>query len=124
MSLKNPEIRFTYEYQDGYAPQYVNGALGGVSPRGEIIANFFFEKPILPTMVTNEITSSGTIGGEIAEEPAEMRSTFVRAVTTGVILNYDNARNLHAWLVEKLKELEFLQQGKGPVKPGPKEFGH
>ncbi len=124
MSLKKPEIRFTYEYQEGYVPLYINGALGGVSPRGEIIANFFFEKPLLPTMVANEITPAGTIGGEIAEEPSDMRSSFVRSVTSGVILNYDNARNLHAWLGEKIKELEFLQQGKGLVKPGPKEFGH
>ena len=124
MSLNKPEIKFISEYEPGSAPHYVNGALGGVSPRGEIIANFFFEKPVLPMRVTNEILPNGTIGGEIAEEPAEMRSTFVRAVTTGVILNYDNARNLHAWLGEKIKELEFLQQGKGAVKPGTKEFGH
>jgi len=124
MSPKNPEIRFTYEYREGYGPHYVNGALGGVSPRGEIIANFFFEKPALPTMVVNEITPSGTIGGEIVEEPAEMRSSFIRVVTTGVILNHESARNLHAWLGEKIKELEFFQQGQGVIKPGPKEFGH
>ena len=112
MSLKKPEIRFTYEYLEGYAPHYVNGALGGVSPRGEIIANFFFEKPVLPTMVANEITSSGNIGGEIAEEPADMRSTFVRAVTTGVILNYENARNLHSWLGEKSKSSNFSSRAR------------
>ena len=124
MPLKNPEIRFTYQYEEGYGPHYVNGALGGVSPRGEIIANFFFEKPVLPTMVANEITPGGTIGGEIAEEPADMRNSFVRAVSTGIILNYDNALNLHAWLGEKIKELEFLQQGQGAMKPGQREFGH
>jgi hypothetical protein len=124
MSLKKQELRFTYEYRQGYEPHYINGALGGVSPRGEIIANFFFEKPVLPTLVANEITANGAIGGEIAEEPADMRNTFVRAVTTGIVLNYDNARNLHAWLGEKIKELEFLQQGQGAVRPGPKEFGH
>ena len=124
MSLKNPEIRFTYQYEEGYGPHYVNGALGGVSPRGEIIANFFFEKPVLPTMVANEITPGGTIGGEIAEEPADMRNSFVRAVSTGIILNYENALNLHAWLGEKIKELEFLHQGQGATKPGPREFGH
>lgn len=123
MSLKQPEIRFTYEYPEGFEPRYVNGALGGVSPRGEIIANFFFEKPSLPTMVAHDITPSGTIGGETIQEPADLRSTFVRAVTAGVILNYENARNLHAWLGEKIKELEFVQQ-QGTVKPGPKEFGH
>ncbi len=124
MPLKKPEIRFIYEYQEGYGPHYVNGALGGVSPRGEIIANFFLEKPVLPMMVANEITPNGSIGGEIAEEPADMRSNFVRAVSTGIILNYDNARNLHAWLGEKIKELEFLQQGQGAMRPGPQEFGH
>jgi hypothetical protein len=124
MSLKNQEIRFSYEYQEGYGPHYVNGALGGVSPRGEIIANFFFEKPTLPTMVANEITPNGTIGGEVVEEPADMRNSFVRSVATGIVLNYDNARNLHSWLGEKIKELEFLQQGQGALPPGIKEFGH
>ncbi len=124
MSLKNQEIRFTYEYQEGYGPHYVNGALGGVSPRGEIIANFFFEKPTLPTMVANEITPNGTIGGEVVEEPTDMRNSFVRSVATGIVLNYDSARNLHSWLGEKIKELEFLQQGQGALPPGIKEFGH
>ena len=122
--MKKQEIRFTYEYQDGYEPKYVNGALGGVSPRGEIIASFFFEKPGMPTMVANEITSAGTIGSEIIEEPADLRTSFVRSVSSGIILTYENARNLHLWLGEKLKELEFIQQQQGAVKATPKEFGH
>ncbi len=124
MSMLKQEIRFIYEYPEGFQQQYVNGALGGVSPRGEIIANFFIEKPILPKAVSNEITPSGIIGAETVEEPADLRNTFVRAVTGGIILSYDNARNLHNWLGEKIKELEFLQQGKGNAKPGGREFGH
>lgn len=124
MSVLKQEVRFIYEYPEGYSQQYVNGALGGVSPRGEIIANFFIEKPRLPLAVTNEITPTGTIGAETVEEPVDIRNTFVRAVTSGVILSYDNAKNLHAWLGEKIKELEFLQPGHGGVKPGGREFGH
>lgn len=124
MSLKNPEIRFSYEYREGSEPQYVNGAIGGVSPRGEIIAHFFFEKPTLPKRVVSEITPAGAIGSETVEEPADMRSSFVRAVTGGIILNYENARNLHTWLGEKIKELEFLQQSQGAAKPATREFGH
>lgn len=124
MSLNNPEIRFMYEYEEGYELRYVNGALGGVGPRGEIIANFFFEKPVLPKLVVNEVSPNGTIGGEVVEEPAAIRNTFVRSVTTGVILNYENARNLHAWLGDKIRELEFLQQGQGGAKAGSREFGH
>lgn len=39
------KINFKYKFSDAYNPVYVNGAYGGVNPRGEIVINFYFERP-------------------------------------------------------------------------------
>jgi hypothetical protein len=41
-------IKFVYGKPEDVRPVYVNGAYGGISPRGELIVNFFFERPDLP----------------------------------------------------------------------------
>ncbi|MDD2338400.1 MAG: hypothetical protein PHD01_17730 [Geobacteraceae bacterium] len=106
------EVRFRYEIPEGYAPVYVNGAHGGVSPRGEIIIHFYHERPPLPVSITHEITPAGTIGREIAQEPDEPGNTLSRAVDAGVILSYENAKNFHHWLGEKVKEMEALEKAR------------
>jgi hypothetical protein len=112
------EVRFCYVVPDNYAPVFVNGAHGGVSPRGEIIINFYHERPLLPVSITHEITPAGTIGKEIAQEPADAGATMSRAVETGVILSYDNAKNFHHWLGERLKELESLEKARAAFATG------
>ncbi len=117
------EVRFCYVVPDSYAPVFVNGAHGGVSPRGEIIINFYHERPLLPASITHEITSSGTIGKEIAQEPSDAGNTMSRAVETGVILSYDNARNFHHWLGERLKEMESLEKARAAFATGAQGDG-
>lgn len=112
MSAKKPEITFKYIFPYDYNPLYVNGAQGGISPRGEIIANFFVERPPLPLSVSNELNPDGTIGQEAGVEPADLKSSMVRYVSTGVILNYQTAREIHQWLGEKIREMEFISQAK------------
>lgn len=118
-----PEVRFRYEIAEDYTPVYVNGAHGGVSPRGEIIINFYHERPPLPSAITHEITPAGTIGREIGQEPAEPVNTLCRAVAAGVILSYDNARNFHHWLGERLKEMESLEKARSAQAAGGGESG-
>jgi hypothetical protein len=42
------KIKFVYSKPEEVRPIYVNGAYGGISPRGELICSFFFEHPDLP----------------------------------------------------------------------------
>jgi len=118
-----PEVRFRYEIPGDYSPVYVNGAHGGVSPRGEIIIHFYHERPLLPVSITHEITPAGTIGREIAQEPAEPKNTLCRAVDAGVILSYENAKNFHNWLGERLKEMEALEKARTAFVEGAHEDG-
>jgi hypothetical protein len=111
MSKHDPAITFKYIFKYDYNPVYVNGAHGGVSPRGEIVANFYLERQPLPNEITHAINPDGTIGADVvAVDPENLDSTIVRYVSSGVVLNHPNAKALHAWLGEKVAELERLMQ--------------
>lgn len=110
MSNKKPEMTFKYIFTYDYSPVYVNGAHGGVSPRGELVMNFYLERQPLPNAVSHEITPAGTIGPETDVEPSDLGRSLVRQVINGVVLNYQSARELHYWLGEKVKEMEALEQ--------------
>jgi hypothetical protein len=111
MSKQAPSISFKYIFKYDYNPVYVNGAHGGVSPRGEIIANFYLERQPLPNEISHAINQDGSIGTDVvAMEPANLSNTIVRFVSSGVVLNYQNAKVMHSWLGEKITELEKLMQ--------------
>ncbi|ACH39707.1 MULTISPECIES: hypothetical protein [Citrifermentans] len=109
---KKNEMTFKYIFQYDYNPVYVNGAHGGISPRGELVMNFYLERQPLPNAITHEITQAGTIGPETEVEPSDLTRSLVRQVINGVVVNYNTARELHYWLGEKLKEMEALEQAR------------
>ncbi|MBT0663853.1 hypothetical protein KI809_06015 [Geobacter pelophilus] len=111
-SVKKPQIIFKYLFAEDYNPVYVNGAHGGVSPRGELVVHFYLERSGIPVAITQEINANGTIGAVIDEVPADFNQTLYRAVESGIVLNYESARTIHGWLGERIKELEALQQAK------------
>jgi len=115
MSSNKPEMKFKYIFTYDYNPVYINGAHGGVSPRGELVMNFYLERQPLPNAITHEITPAGTIGPETEVEPSDLSRSLVRHVTNGVVLSYQTARELHYWLGEKLKEMEALAEAKSQM---------
>ena len=113
MSKHDPSITFKYIFKYDYNPVYINGAHGGVSPRGEIVANFYLERQPLPNEITHAINPDGTIGADIIEvDPINLNNIIVRYVSSGVVLNYQNAKVLHGWLGDKIAELERLMPGR------------
>jgi len=115
MSNKKNEMTFKYIFQYDYNPIYVNGAHGGISPRGELVMNFYLERQPLPNSIAHEITAAGTIGPETDVEPSDLSRSLVRQVINGVVVNYQTARELHYWLGEKLKEMEALEQARAAM---------
>jgi len=115
MSSKKNEMTFKYIFQYDYNPIYVNGAHGGISPRGELVMNFYLERQPLPNSIAHEITPAGTIGPETAVDPSDLTRSLVRQVINGVVVNYQTARELHYWLGEKVKEMEALEQARAAM---------
>ena len=109
MSKPDSSISFKYIFKYDYNPVYINGAHGGVSPRGEIVANFYLERQPLPNEITHAINPDGTIGADIIDvDPKNLNNIIVRYVSSGVVLNHQNAKALHNWLGDKIAELERL----------------
>jgi len=115
MSNKKPEMTFKYIFTYDYNPIYVNGAHGGISPRGELVMNFYLERQPLPNAISHEITPAGTIGNETEVEPSDLGRSLVRQVINGVVLNLQTARELSYWLSEKVKEMEAMEQAKAAM---------
>lgn len=113
MSKHDQEITFKYIFKYDYNPAYINGAHGGISPRGEIVANFYLERPPLPNEITHAINADGSIGADvIAADPENLDRIIVRYVSSGVVLNYQNAKVMHGWLGDRIAELERLMQAR------------
>jgi hypothetical protein len=123
VSDKKPEINFKYIFNYGYNPVYVNGAQGGISPRGELVMNFYLERLPLPNSISHEINPNGTIGNPTSEEPEDLKNSLVRFIDTGIILNYESTRNLHFWMGERLKEMEAIERAKANLNSGELEPG-
>ena len=100
------QINFIYKFSEDYNPKYVNGAYGGVSPTGEIVANFYLERMPIPKKVEQEVTKDGKLGDEIRTEPESHGHNMIRFVETGVVFNLRHAKEFHAWLGTKIGELE------------------
>ncbi|MBT0666164.1 hypothetical protein KI809_17775 [Geobacter pelophilus] len=113
--MSKSQIIFKYLFAEDYNPVYVNGAHGGVSPRGEIVTHFYLERSGVPASITHEV-DGGAIGSEIAQVPADFGQTLYRAVEAGIVMNYDSARSFHQWLGERLKELEALHEAREEAK--------
>ncbi|RII28154.1 MAG: hypothetical protein CXR30_13150 [Geobacter sp.] len=113
MSKQDPAISFKYIFKYDYNPVYINGAHGGLSPRGEIVANFYLERPPLPNEITHSINPDGSIGADaVAVDPENLNNIIVRYVSNGVVLSHQNAKALHVWLGDKIEELERLMQAR------------
>jgi len=48
---------------------------------------------------------------------------MVRFIEAGVVMNYQNARELHLWLGERVKEMEALERAKATI-PAGKDVTH
>ena len=104
--MSGHKIRFKYSISDNYTPKYINGAYGGITPRGEIVVNFFFERNDMPVSQEYSVTPDGKLGSEMSSVPEDVSSTICRHVETGIILTLNSAKELSGWLNEKIAILE------------------
>lgn len=102
-------IKYKYIFKDDYNPRYANGAYGGLTSRGEISVNFFYERPALPKEQIHAI-ENGKIGELISNDPDDNAATLVRVIESGVILNIQTAKQVVDWLQAKISIIEKLKK--------------
>lgn len=108
--MNDRTVRFKYKFPDHYNPKYVNGAYGGIGPRGELVVNFYLERQPIPKEETYKVSEKGALGEPFDRTPEDLRSQIIRFVQTGVVLNLESAKSIHKWLGDHINNLE---QAKG-----------
>lgn len=106
MDSKKPldHINFKYIFDDSYNPKYVNGAIGALTPKNEIVMNFYLERTAIPKKMTHKI-----VNGVLSEpefEPKDHENNYIRYIQDGIVLSYDSAIQIKDWLEKRIKELE------------------
>jgi hypothetical protein len=97
--LEKPTIAFDYIKTSGFQSLHVDGAIGGMTPRGDVNVAFFAERAALPRRLVHELNDDGTLG-EIKD--MESRNSVVREMSVGVVMSAQVAEELHKWLGDQI----------------------
>ena len=104
--MSGKTVRFVYENANDYRVVYANGAQGGLSPQGEMIVNFFVEKPANPFDERRPLAEDGSVGEPIPESATITEYQIVRSISTSVVMSLDCARRVKTWLENILNALD------------------
>ena len=104
------EITFKYIFADDYNPTYVNGVYGGINPKGDLALNFFYERSALPKKETYILTPARTLDSAKKCLPEDLKTSMVRFISSGIILDLRGAKDIFSWLKEKIDELEKFEK--------------
>jgi len=102
------KVRFIYIPLESNEKHFINGAYGGLTPRGEIICNFFFEYRELPD--SEEATFEGDKLNVLIAPITEPE--IIREIKCSIIMNPAQARSIAKWLVEKADDYDKHFGGK------------
>ncbi|MCA0234023.1 MAG: hypothetical protein LCH91_26440 [Bacteroidetes bacterium] len=102
------KLKIKYKFNNEYNPKYINGAIGGVNPSGEIVINFYLERRPIPNSTVIEVKDGLPTNNIIGIEPEDFGTSMIRFMENGVIMNYQTAKEVHRWLGEQLKQIENL----------------
>ncbi len=102
---RTQRMTFHYLKRPSYHAYQVNGVIGGPTPRGYIHASFFSERFPIPQRTTHTLNASGGLEAEIPDERVS-KAGVIRELECGIYIDLIGAKELRAWLDEKIKELE------------------
>jgi len=94
-------VKFHYIKNQTFHSLHADGAIGGVTPSGNIHIAFYNERMPIPTEIVQKLDEKGALG-EI--ESKTTREAVVREMEVDVVMNIDVAKNLHKWLGVQIEE--------------------
>lgn len=102
---ENNTLSFKYIKGPDCKTFFIEGAAGGITPRGNIFLHLYQERRPTPDSVTHEITEDGRLGDI---KSSEVHDGLIREIQCGLVLEPIAAAQLLAWLGEILSELREI----------------
>lgn len=103
-------IRFDFKRDDSYRLIPVNGVWGGVTPRGDVWADFFYECYAVPEEVTHAVLPEGRLGEELSRQGSH---DLQRTLLVGMMLTAEQAESIGRWLQAKAREIRTAKEEQG-----------
>lgn len=108
VNIAPTKVRFIYVPPNNREEHFINGVYGGLTPRGEIICNFFFEYKEVPDS-EEYIVKNNQLE---PVKPTVQEPEFIREIKSVLILNSVQAREIAEWLNGKADECDKRVEGK------------
>lgn len=102
--LETSAVQFHYIKSGLFRTVHVSGAIGSVTPSGNIHCALFNERPAIPRVTRHEIDASGQLNKDSIV--VDGRDGFVREMEIDLVMSVDAARDLKDWLDLKINEAE------------------
>lgn len=99
------KIRFDYLKVDHFRNIHVDGAIGGIAPRGFINMAVYTERLAIPQQTVQPMLQNGNLGTEIGKERVS-RNSIIRDLEANLVMDADSAKSIVDWLNKKIKLLE------------------
>jgi hypothetical protein len=103
-------IRFHYIKSRSFRVIHVDGAIGGLTPRGYIHAALYSERRTIPQITEQEVLPDGQLG---KPKPVSSKEHVTRDMEADLILDARTARELGSWLMARADELERVKKQMG-----------
>ena len=102
------KLKFHYIKSNFWRVIKADGAIGGITPRGDVFFSLYNERVPLPD-VTVQAIENGRLSAEIIEERTTAEG-ILREIEVGVNMDLDTAKALVRWLQEKIDIIEQFRE--------------
>lgn len=104
---KPPEtVRFHYVKSPHFATVHVDGAIGGLTPRGLIHVALYAERAAIPTSTVQPVLD-GRLGDELKDQRVG-KEGVVRELQVDLVMDLAAAQSLQTWLADHIGTLAQL----------------
>ena len=102
--------RVTFDYLKGslFRSIRADGAIGGITPEGQIHFALYSERSAIPRQVVQPIEADGSLGPVIPELTVS-RGSIVREMDVDVFVSPEVAERLRDWLSQQLEKLQKVK---------------
>src|SRR5262245_46249155 len=98
-------VRFHYVKNPHFTTIHVDGAIGGITPSGDLHVAFYAERLPIPTLTEFEIGPDGKLGEEILDARVS-REGILRELLVDAFMDLRTATQLRDWFQRNVEMLE------------------
>lgn len=105
-------VVFEYIKSNFFRVIHSDGAIGGITPEGNIHLAFFSDRPAIPKMQIHKKNADGTLG-EMLPEHTIARPGIIREMDIDIVISPDAVQALIGWLNNQIQQLNDLKKTRG-----------